>query len=79
MDHMIVLNEKHLHRVLTSYFEYYHEARPNVFSPDEVFSRDRGHGTTNTLAGVGGCRMAPCERCKLLIVSETLGYNFGGN
>ena len=26
VDHMIVLNEKHLHRVLTSYFEYYHEA-----------------------------------------------------
>ena len=27
---MIVLNEKHLHRVLTSYFEYYHEARPHL-------------------------------------------------
>jgi transposase InsO family protein len=30
VDHMIVLNEKHLHRVLTSYFEYYHEARPHL-------------------------------------------------
>lgn len=30
VDHMIVLNAKHLHRVLTSYFEYYHESRPHL-------------------------------------------------
>ena len=30
VDHMIVLNEKHLHRVLTSYFEYYHSSRPHL-------------------------------------------------
>ena len=29
-DHVIVLNERHLHRVLTSYFEYYHRSRTHL-------------------------------------------------
>ena len=27
LDHLIVLNEAHLQRILAEYFEYYHEAR----------------------------------------------------
>ena len=27
LDHVIVLNEKHLHRILAEYFEYYHNSR----------------------------------------------------
>ena len=27
LNHMIVLNERHLHRILTDYFDYYHNAR----------------------------------------------------
>ena len=27
LDHMIILTEAHLHRILTSYLEYYHESR----------------------------------------------------
>ena len=30
LDHMIVLNEAHLMRILKSYFAYYHESRPHL-------------------------------------------------
>ncbi len=30
LDHMIVLNERHLHRILTEYFDYYHHSRPHL-------------------------------------------------
>ncbi len=30
LDHLIVLNERHLHRVLSEYFEYYHQARTHL-------------------------------------------------
>ena len=30
VDHMIVLNERHLHRILTSYFDYYHNSRAHL-------------------------------------------------
>ena len=30
LDHVIVLNERHLLRVLTDYFKYYHDSRPHL-------------------------------------------------
>jgi hypothetical protein len=30
LDHVIVFNETHLRRLLTSYFTYYHEARTHL-------------------------------------------------
>ena len=30
LDHVIVLNEDHLHRILAEYFEYYHQARAHL-------------------------------------------------
>jgi len=30
LDHLIVLNEAHLRRILASYFEYYHRSRPHL-------------------------------------------------
>ena len=30
LDHVIVLNEDHLHRILKEYFEYYHHARTHL-------------------------------------------------
>jgi len=30
LDHVIVLNEDHLHRILTEYFAYYHHARTHL-------------------------------------------------
>ena len=48
LDHVIVLNEDHLKRILSSYLEYYHDARPhmsldsNAPIPREVEPPDRG-------------------------------------
>lgn len=30
LDHVIVLNERHLHRILASYFDYYHRSRTHL-------------------------------------------------
>ncbi|MHC4399456.1 MAG: integrase core domain-containing protein [Planctomycetota bacterium] len=30
LDHVIVLNERHLYRILTDYFDYYHNSRPHL-------------------------------------------------
>ena len=30
LDHVIVVNERHLHRILTDYFDYYHDSRPHL-------------------------------------------------
>jgi hypothetical protein len=30
LDHVIVLNEAHLYRILTGYFRYYHHCRPHL-------------------------------------------------
>ena len=30
LNHLIVLNERHLYRILTDYFDYYHNCRPHL-------------------------------------------------
>jgi transposase InsO family protein len=30
LDHVIVLNERHLHHILSNYFDYYHNSRPHL-------------------------------------------------
>jgi putative transposase len=30
LDHVIVLNERHLYRILAAYFDYYHNSRPHL-------------------------------------------------
>ncbi len=48
LDHVIVFNEAHLIRILTAYFEYYHEARThlsldrNAPTPRQVEPRQQG-------------------------------------
>ena len=48
LDHLIVLNEAHLCRILRSYFEYYHHSRThlsldrNAPNPREVEPRSQG-------------------------------------
>jgi len=48
LDHVIVLNEEHLRRILEAYFSYYHDARThlslarNAPNPREVEPRSRG-------------------------------------
>ena len=40
LDHVIVLNQDHLHRLLKSYFEYYHRSRTHLgFDKDALESR----------------------------------------
>lgn len=38
IDHVIVLNKNHLKRILTSYFEYYHEDRTPLGLGKETLS-----------------------------------------
>jgi putative transposase len=38
LDHVIVLNEDHLHRILKEYFAYYHHVRTHL-APDRDFRR----------------------------------------
>ena len=58
LDHVIVLNEARLHRILTSYFAYYHEARAhlsldrNAPTPREV--EPSSHGRVVAIPQVGG-------------------------
>jgi len=58
LDHVIVLNERHLRRLLTSYFSYYHQARPhrslgqNAPEPRAVEPPERGR--VIALPQVGG-------------------------
>ena len=48
LDHMIIINEDHLIRILTSYFEYYHRSRTHLSLdrnspvPRDIEPRDRG-------------------------------------
>jgi hypothetical protein len=48
LDHVIVLNERHLKRLLRSYFSYYHAARTHLAldkqspEPRQVESPERG-------------------------------------
>ena len=57
LDHIIVLNEAHLLRVLSEYFEYYHSDRPHKSldgnSPirREVETPDQGHVVAELVLG----------------------------
>jgi putative transposase len=57
-DHVIVLNEAHLIRILTVYFGYYHESRThlsldrNALIPREV--EPPSHGCVIAIPKVGG-------------------------
>jgi transposase InsO family protein len=58
LDHVIVLNERHLRRLLSSFFDYYHQSRPhraldqNAPEPREV--EPPGRGRVIALPQVGG-------------------------
>jgi putative transposase len=58
LDHVIVLDQNHLRRILTSYFSYYHQSRPHLSLkrnspiPREVESPSKG--TVIAIPQVGG-------------------------
>jgi len=58
LDHMIVLNGKHLRRVLKEYFAYYHESRTHLGlekdTPDSRVVQDRNVGDVGSTPVLGG-------------------------
>jgi putative transposase len=58
LDHMIVLNERHLYRILTDYFDYYHNSRPHLSldrnSPTPREVETPSHGEVVSIPQVGG-------------------------
>ena len=58
LDHMIALNEKHLRRILASYFAYYHHTRTHLsLDRNSPFPRDiepPTHGKVIAIREVGG-------------------------
>jgi len=58
LEHMIMFNERHLLRILRSYFEYYHDARTHMgLNDDAPFPREverSERGAVSALPQVGG-------------------------
>ena len=57
LDHVLVLGERHLHRLLSLYFAYYHQARPhmglghNAPEPRAVEPPERGRVVAEPIVG----------------------------
>ncbi|MHC4696178.1 MAG: integrase core domain-containing protein [Planctomycetota bacterium] len=60
LNHSIVLNERHLRRILTDYFHYYHHARPH-FSLDRQSPIER--------------EVDPPERGKVIAIPQVGGLH----
>jgi putative transposase len=58
LDHVIVLNEKHLRRILKSYFDYYHRSRTHLSlakdAPEPRAKQPQELGVVIEIAEVGG-------------------------
>ena len=58
LDHLIILNERHLRRILGSYLDYYHGSRTHLSlgkdRPDGRPVQPAGSGTVVSLPKVGG-------------------------
>ena len=54
LDHVIILNEAHLKRILTDHFEYYHLARPHRNSPTPREVEAPSQGEVVSIPQVGG-------------------------
>ena len=58
LDHMIVLGERHLRRILASYFDYYHGARTHLSlykdTPERRLAQRPEQGRIIELNRVGG-------------------------
>jgi transposase InsO family protein len=57
LNHVIVLNERHLRRIVSAYLAYYHQARPhlsldcNAPVPRQVESRAQGRVVSEPMVG----------------------------
>ena len=58
LDHVIVLNERHLYRILADYFDYYHHSRPHLSldrnSPEPREVEPPSQGEVVSIRQVGG-------------------------
>jgi len=58
LDHVVVINERHLRRILKSYFEYYHRSRTHLAlqkdAPQLRWVHDRSSGRIVQIREVGG-------------------------
>jgi hypothetical protein len=57
LDHVIIVNQRHLRRVLTAYFQYYHRSRTHLaLAKDAPDGRVRGASAGHIVAipEVGG-------------------------
>ena len=58
LNHLIVLNERHLHRILTEYFDHYHNSRPHLSldrnSPSPREMERPSQGKVLSIPQVGG-------------------------
>jgi putative transposase len=65
LDHVIVLNERHLRRILRSYFEYYHESRTHLSlgrnAPIKREVQSPGLGRIIAIPQVGGLHHRYCR------------------
>ncbi len=65
LDHVIVLNERHLRRILRSYFEYYHESRCHLSldrnAPVPRRVEPPSEGTVVAIPQVGGLHHRYCR------------------
>ena len=67
LDHVIVLNETHLRRILVSFLDYYHASRPhqslhrNAPTPRHIEPPSRGQ--VIAIPQVGGLHHRYCARC----------------
>ena len=75
LDHVIVLNEDHLHRILAEYFEYYHQARAHLSLdrnspiPRQVCPPEQGKVVARAyLGGLHHCYTRAASRARLVSI-----------
>jgi len=65
LDHFIVLNERHLRRILRSYCDYYLNSRPHLFldrnAPTEREIEPPSRGRVTAIRQVGGLHHRYCR------------------
>ena len=58
LNHLIILNEKHLHKILKSYFDYYHHCRTHLSlkknAPIPRMTESKTQGKVISLSKMGG-------------------------